>query len=198
MNNNFDRIKDEELARLAAGGDRAAFDEIIRRYCRPLVQFVASRTAVFQDAEDVVQETFLRFYQNILLFDDRYSLKNWLYTIAYRVAVSTYRKKRPMLLSQEAIQQRADVPVEAEPADTGLWAIVKEMKPDDCTILWLRYKQDMKIEEIAQVMNKTKTGVRVHLHRARNRLAKIINTDKIPVVASNDNQRREVLVERAE
>ena len=198
MNNNFDKIKDEELARLAAGGDRTAFDEIIRRYCWPLVQFIASRTAVFQDAEDVVQETFLRFYQNILSFDSRYPLKNWLYTIAYRVSVSAYRKKRPTLLSQEAIQQRADVPVEAEPADSGIWAAVKEMKPDDYTVLWLRYKQDMKIEEISHVMKKTKTGVRVHLHRARNRLAKKINANNISEPSPNGNLRCGVLIERAE
>ena len=198
MNNNFDRIKDEELARLAAEGDHAAFDEIVRRYCRPLVQFIMKRTGVFQDAEDVVQETFLRFYQNIDSFDNRYSLKNWLYTIAYRVSVSAHRKKRPTLLSQEAIQQRADASVEAEPTDSGIWATVREMKPDDYIVLWLRYKQDMKIEEIAQVMNKTKTGVRVHLHRARNRLAKKINANNISAGVSNDDQRCEALIERTE
>ena len=105
MNNNFNRIKDEELARLAAEGDHGAFDEIVRRYCRPLAQFIMKRTGVFQDAEDVVQETFLRFYQNIRSFDSRYPLKNWLYTIAYRVSISAYRRKRPVMLSQETIQQ---------------------------------------------------------------------------------------------
>lgn len=197
MEYKLDRIKDEELARLLAGGNRAAFDEIVRRYCQPLIQFVASRTAVFQDAEDAVQETFLRFYQNIHSFDSRYPLKNWLYTIAYRVSVSAYRKKRPTLLSQEVIQQRADVPVEAEPADSGIWAAVKKMKPDDYTVLWLRYKQDMKIEEIANVMKKTKTGVRVHLHRARNRLAKKVNASQTSA-AANYGQRCKVLIERVE
>ncbi|MBL7214368.1 MAG: RNA polymerase sigma factor [Phycisphaerae bacterium] len=198
MDYKLDTITDEELAQLAAEGDRAAFDEIVRRYCRPLVQFVAGRTAVFQDAEDIVQETFLRYYRNIGSFDNHYSLKSWLYTIAYRTCVSAYRKKRPIPLSQEAIRQMSDTSTKAEPTGDGIWSLVRDMKPEDHTVLWLRYKQDMDIDEIAKIMKKTETSVRVHLHRARNRLAKRICVSPESASVCGYDLNGEVFIERTE
>jgi len=49
------------------------------------------------------------------------------------------------------------------------------MATDDQTVLWLRYKQDMKPEEIANIMKKSKAAVRIRLHRARIRLTELIN-----------------------
>ncbi len=181
-------VTDEALAEEAARGDRAAFDEIVRRYCRPLVQFITGRAANVQDAEDIVQETFLKAYQHIDSFDGRYAFKSWLFTIAYRVAVSVYRKKRPHVLSHEAIGQIAETPAEQASIAGGIWDEVHAMRPDDRTVLWLRYKQDMDIEQIAGIMGKTQTGVRVHLHRARNRLAKrIVQKESAPMCGFDSN-----------
>lgn len=178
MDQQNETVTDEALAKEAARGDRAAFDQIVRRYTRLLIQFVVGRTGCYQDAEDIVQETFLRSYQHIGSFDGRYSLKNWLYTIAYRVTVSMYRKKQPLALPQEAMREMTDVTADAKPQGGGIWAVVRAMKPDDRTALWLRYKQDMDIQQIAAIMGKSQAGVRVHLHRARNRLAKKIAVNK--------------------
>jgi RNA polymerase sigma-70 factor, ECF subfamily len=168
-------VTDETLAKKAARGDRAAFDQIVRRYTRLLIQFVVPRTACYQDAEDIVQETFLRSFVNIGSFDGRFSFKNWLYTIAYRVTVSKFRKKQPVTMSQETIQRMTgDEPAESRPETGGIWDLVRGLKPDDYSILWLRYKQEMDIEQIAAIIGKSCNGVRVHLHRARNRLAKKI------------------------
>ena len=52
---------------------------------------------------------------------------------------------------------------------------MQNLAADDRTVLWLRYKQDMTTEEIANVIKKSKISVRVHLHRARIRLAELIN-----------------------
>jgi len=164
---------DQELARTAADGGRAAFDEIVRRYCQPLTLFVAGKTATFQDAEDIVQETFLRSYKYRHSFNSKYSLKDWLFTIASRLIVSGYRKNRPQPLSDKAAVQLAA----AEPSpleNQWVWEAARKMGAEAFSALWLRYKQDMTISEIAQVMKKTKISVRVLLHRSRMRLAKKI------------------------
>ncbi len=163
---------DEVLARLAATGDRAAFNELVQRYCRPLAEFAAARLTTFQDAEDIVQETFLRAYTAMGSFDPSYSLKNWLFTIAYRLVVSEYRKKRPDRLSEQAAEALTEETESASPQSSWLWNEVRKMKTSDHDILWLRYKQDMEIEDIAAVMGKSASGIRVQLHRARKRLAK--------------------------
>lgn len=175
MGNHFRKMSDEELTEAAADGKKAAFDEIIRRYCRGLTNFAGCRTGKLQDAEDIVQETFLRAYQNINSFEKVYSLKNWLFTIAYRLIVSGYRKKRPELLSKEAAARLSDG--EAKSEDYGwLWEAVRKMGNEPFTVLWLYYKVDMSTKEIARVMNKSKVMVRVLLHRSRKSLAERIST----------------------
>jgi RNA polymerase sigma-70 factor (ECF subfamily) len=174
MKHHFSQINDESLARIAANGDRAAFDEIVRRYCRPLAEFASSRTQTFQDAEDITQETFLRAYLNLASYNATYSLKNWLFTIAYRLIVSSYRKKKPVRLSGQVAERIKAKKTKLESENEELWQAVQNMAIDDRTVLWLRYKQNMTIEEIAHIIKKSRATVRVCLHRARNRLAKSI------------------------
>lgn len=163
------RTSDHDLIQRAAAGDRAAFEVIVRRYSRPLAEFVARRTARVQDAEDIVQETFLRAFSSLHTFDKQYSLKNWLFSIAYRLIVSGYRQKRPQPL-EEADLPSAKCATTTQPMD-DLWTIAEDLGGNFYMVLWLRYKQDMDISEIAHVMQKTQIAVRVLLHRARRRLA---------------------------
>jgi RNA polymerase sigma-70 factor (ECF subfamily) len=175
MKHHYSQLNDENLARIAANDDRAAFDEIVRRYCRPLAEFAASRTVTFQDAEDITQDTFLRAYLNLDSYNAKYSLKNWLFTIAYRLIVSGYRKKNPVRLSEQAAEYIEAKTPAPQFENEELWQAVQNLAADDRTVLWLRYKQDMTTEEIANVIKKSKISVRVRLHRARNRLAELIN-----------------------
>jgi len=174
MGNHFQQMTNEELTEATADGKQAAFDEIVRRYCRGLTNFVACRTGTLEDAEDIVQETFLRAYQNIDTFEKLYSLKNWLFTIAYRLIVSGYRKKRPRQLSSEAVRQLSDGEAKSEDYE-WVWQAVRKMGDEPFTVLWLYYKVDMTTSEIARVMNKSKVMVRVLLHRSRKRLAERIS-----------------------
>ena len=173
MGNHLLQMTDKELARSAACGDRVVFDEIVRRYCRELTLFAAAKTANLQDAEDIVQETFLRAYQNINSFNSKYSLKNWLFTINYRLIVSNYRKRKPLQLSDETASQLTVHETNTK-KNQWLWQTVRLLGPNAFTALWLRYKQNMNTAEIAEIMNKSKITVRVLLHRARKQLAKKI------------------------
>ena len=178
--NNHQQKCDEELVRAVVGGQRHAFDEIVLRYCQPLTLFAVAKTRTLQDAEDIVQETFLRAYKFIHTFKSKYSLKNWLFTIAYRLVVSEHRKKRPQPLSDKAaVQLEAAEPNPQK--NQWLWDAAQKMGAEAFTALWLRYKEDMTISEIAQVMKKTKVSIRVLLHRSRMRLAKkIAHPSEIP------------------
>lgn len=174
MENNLAHMTDKELVQSAVNGNRGAFDELMRRYARPMAEFAAARTANYQDAEDAVQESFLLAYRHLHSFDEHYRLKNWLFTIVYRQLVSSYRKKQTGRLSKETIEQLAAAPLSPTPHD-WLWDVARAMNTDMFTVLWLKYKQEMPIAEVAQVMKKSQTAVRVLLHRARKRLAREIS-----------------------
>jgi len=196
MGNLLLQMTDKELARAAACGDRVVFDEIVRRYCRPLTIFAAAKTGTVQDAEDIVQETFLRAFKNINSFNSVYSLKSWLFTIAYRLIVSNYRKRKPQRLSAEAADQLIAVEPDSQQSQ-WVWQTARELGTDAFTALWLRYKQEMNTSEIAAVMKKTKIMVRVLLHRSRKQLAKKIAAQ--PDIAEHSHwiRNRTVILERA-
>ncbi len=167
-----------ELVRLAVGGCEDAFSELSLRFRPRLLQVLQRRTGGrYADAEDIAQESLAKAFANISRFDAKYQFSTWLYTIAFRVAQDYARKNRPWysLWSASTLDDSAST-VDPDPAVTiagaeqvaNLWTYARRfMTADQYTAMWLRYGEDLSVEEISQVMRKSKVGVRVLLHRAR-------------------------------
>lgn len=158
----------------------------MRHYTRPLAEFITSRARTPQDAEDIVQETFLKAYANLGKFNPRYSLKNWLFTIAYRLLVSLYRKRRPVRLSNETAAGLSEPAPRRDDGHDWLWSTVREMGPDAYTVLWLRYREEMCVEDIARIMRKSRGAVRVLLSRTRSRLADRMTAEPKPACVPDE------------
>lgn len=169
-----DRIEertDEELAREARAGSGRSFEELARRYKRRLFVYLRSRVGSDQDAEDMVQDTFLKLYRNIGSYDPAYRFTTWLYTSANRLAIDAHRKKA-VVIARLDVEDLGDLRETAArmPSETGasgLWDAARGLDESRFRVLWLRYGEDMSIEEIAAVLGRTRLAVRVLLHRAR-------------------------------
>jgi RNA polymerase sigma-70 factor (ECF subfamily) len=163
-------MSSEELASYAEAGSSASFEMLFQRYADPLRGFLMQRVRNRHDAEDLLQDTFVRAYEKLHLFDNRYSFKTWLFTIAARLAYSYQRK-------------HVDTPVEyVETVDAhdpaglmvvkelsgNVWDIVRSQLPAlQATALWLRYGEGLNIKETARRMDKSQAYVKVLLHRGR-------------------------------
>ena len=170
-----DERTDEELAREARAGSRRSFEELAGRYKRRLFVYLRPRVGSDQDAEDLVQETFLKLYRNIAGYDDAFRFSTWLYPAAGRLAIDAVRRKAVERGKLAAAQERA-LSAAAPASESGsgppeVWRAARSLGRDRFRALWLRYGEDMTIEEIAAVLGRTKLGVRVLLHRARTSLA---------------------------
>ncbi|OGD25995.1 MAG: hypothetical protein A2V57_10425 [Candidatus Aminicenantes bacterium RBG_19FT_COMBO_65_30] len=167
---------DEELAREARAGSRRSFEELARRYKRRLFVYLRPRLGSDQDAEDMVQETFLKLFRNIRSYDPAFRFSTWLYTSANRLAISSYRKKEIAAgrLDAEVAGNLADPTVGAsgETGTKGLWDTARTLGGNQFRALWLRYGEDMTVEEIAGVLGRSRLAVRLLLHRARTNLMK--------------------------
>jgi RNA polymerase sigma-70 factor (ECF subfamily) len=169
---------DEDLAARAASGSRSAFEELVTRYSARLLHFLESRSGPGSDAEDLVQETFLKAYRNIERFDPGRRFSTWLYTIALRLAISRHRSQgaRPLPLDPEGPAHPSPGPQEAlirkeEAQSAGnIWFLARTLKPREYEVLWLRYAEEMPLKDIARTMKRSQVGVRVLLHRSRLRL----------------------------
>ncbi|MCX6568806.1 MAG: sigma-70 family RNA polymerase sigma factor [Candidatus Aminicenantes bacterium] len=167
---------DEELAREARAGSSRSFEELALRYKRRLFVYFRPRLGSDQDAEDLVQETFLKLYRNIHHYDPAFRFSTWLYTSANRLAISSYRRKKATSgrLGPEVADDSADIVAQTagETRSTGLWDAAGILVGNQYRVLWLRYGEDLTIEEIAASIGKSRLAVRLLLHRARTNLMK--------------------------
>lgn len=167
----------EVLALAAADGDRDAFAILVDRLHGPLFQFLVRRCTSSDDAEELTQEAFLRAWQNLGLYDSRWKFSTWLFTLAQRQAVSRYRRRRPALLEDEALEDFASygcpvTTVSQREERDNLWALAaRVLTVAQRTALWLRYAEALSAREIGRVLGKSESGARVLLFRARERLA---------------------------
>jgi RNA polymerase sigma-70 factor (ECF subfamily) len=162
---------DEELAREAQAGSLSSFEELVYRYEVRIYRFVANSCRNDNDAQDVTQQTFVNAYLKIAQFDVARSFATWLFTIARRKCIDRHRANRPA-----AEEQTVELVEEEDPstllarreAGEDLWRLARCALPElQFQALWLRYAEDMNMGEIARVLRKTQTHVKVLLFRAR-------------------------------
>ena len=171
------QLSDEKLALKAAAGSRVSFEELIHRYSPRLFFFLRHKAATDQDIEDLIQETFLKAFRNIDRFEPERKFSTWLYTIAVRSAISHHRTKKATWSHTVSIFPLADpqeVLIQKEES-RNIWNLARRLKPIEYEALWLHYGEDMSVKNVAKVIKKTQISVRVLLHRARLKLAKMLS-----------------------
>jgi RNA polymerase sigma-70 factor (ECF subfamily) len=166
----------EELVRRARAGSSACFEELVARFQGPLLHFLLRRTAGRDDADDLLQETFLRAYVSLPSYRETWPIQTWLFTIAHRLCINHARKlavRKSEKLSYDPLGQD-DPPtlalVKAEEAGS-LWKIARSLLSEDqFTAIWLYYVEEMPPGEITKVLDRSWIAVKTMLHRARRRL----------------------------
>ncbi len=176
-------LSSRQLALRAQEKSLPAFTELVTRYEHRLFNFLLRRVSCAADAEDIVQEAFLRAWQSIDRYDPTWEFSTWLYTIARRLAANLHGASRRLTLRANPTAATASAQ-SADPAEIvarneqhgNLWPIAQRILTDDQrTALWLRYGECMSVQDIANVLGKTRVAVRVILFRARRALAEEIS-----------------------
>ena len=165
----------EALAVRAQRGERGCYDEIVRRLEPRLRQFLLQRVGEAADADDLVQETFVRALDNLSRYDPAYRFSTWLFAIAGNLAVSHHRRRRDGTGEVDALSDGRDAAADAARRDEGarLWRRAHEvLHPSQYAALYMRYADDLSIGEIAKRTGRSAVHVRVSLYRARRRLAR--------------------------
>jgi RNA polymerase sigma-70 factor (ECF subfamily) len=169
----------EVLAAAARGGDRAAFDEIVRRTHRDTFRLALRLTADPEDARDVVQDAYLRAYRGLRRFRGDAQFTTWLYRITANCASShTGRRARHRHDELDHGTVVVDERPEADPASSAefgalradLDAAIAELPPRLRAVVVLRDVYDLPHEAIAAELGISESAAKVRLHRARLRL----------------------------
>jgi len=178
---------DEELAVEARRGSEAAFRELVERFERPVYGLVVRIVRRPEIAEELAQEAFVKAWKALARFDPDRKFSSWLFKIAHNVALDHLRKREPVAESLDApiAEDEGPRPLPADPraenplarttfraAGQALEAAMAGLRREYREILALRFAEELSYEEIAEVTGAPLGTVKVHLHRARQELAK--------------------------
>ena len=152
----------DAIVRRALNGDQSGYAELYDRFAASLYRLCYSLLLNEQDAEDILQESFLYAFKNLHRFDSRKaSLKTWLYTIAISRCRNTYRRKRFITVD---ITQWLGLELKAPPSEAPEAAAIRRDASDSISealqvlsprlreAIVLRYGQGMTYREISEVM----------------------------------------------
>jgi RNA polymerase sigma-70 factor, ECF subfamily len=191
ISNPLERQTDEELIVGFQKGNAAAFDLLVGRYKDPLTNYVFRFLGDWDECSDVVQETFVRVFQNRDSYKPIAMFSTWIYTIATNVAKSRLRKKGFIQLFS-FISRRDDengafeVPDESTRADLRLESSMEEQRIQKALdalpikyrqVVLLRDVQELSYEEIAGITGLTLGTVKSRINRARLKLQEMLKDD---------------------
>jgi RNA polymerase sigma factor (sigma-70 family) len=171
-------MRDDELnnyIRKVQNGDLIAFRYIIDSNKRMAMSLALRIVKNREDAEDVVQDSFISAYNNISKFSLTVKFSTWFYKIVLNNALSFIRKSKPEFVNIDDNEEFLEIPDDSlsELGGDELSKVIAdtldELPELDSTILKLYYYEDFKIEEIAEILDIKYSNAKVILHRARNK-----------------------------
>lgn len=170
-------MDESKLVRDMKAGDRQAFDILYETYKNTLLRMAYLVSGSMEDAEDIVQETFVKCYLHIGELRSSTGFQSWLFQIMYRTAYR-YSKKSRREIPDEDAGMRADMTDGVTSLDRVLQSEMQRMvqsavysldfKHRAVTVLF--YYNDMSVREIARILGTTEGTVKSRLFSARRKL----------------------------
>ena len=165
----IDEHEIQNLVSQAQQKDGAAFARIYDLLAQSIYNFLLSKLRHKETAEDLMHTVFLKAWQGLSSYQARPNAKfsTWLYQIANYTLIDYWRTKKTTVELEvvENLSQFAEDPKLYEEYEY-LWKAIAQLPLTYQTVLDLRFKQDLSVEETAHIMRKTQIGIRVLQHRA--------------------------------
>ncbi len=178
----MNQITDEEIASQVQQGDTESFGTLAERYETKMIRYGRKFVSNSQDIEDIVQEIFIKAYENIQSFNTKMKFSPWLYRIAHNEFVNALRKKGRLPLSlfefdilfpHLLAKETANFETNAREIKNMLDKCLDKLNPKYREPLVLYYFEDMSYQEIAEILHIPISTVGVRLSRGKNILKKI-------------------------
>ncbi|HAH97106.1 MAG TPA: RNA polymerase sigma factor SigW [Firmicutes bacterium] len=175
------QTSDWELVSRAQKGDLDAFTLIVNQYKVRLLGYILRMIHSREDAEDVLQEVFLRVYSSLSRYSPQYQFSTWIYRITQNLCIDYLRRRKLSTfsvdqkfgtedeltlelpddsMSPETIFESQEIRKEIEEAIYGLPIKYR-------SVIILRHIQDLSYEDISQIMDMPVNTVKTHIFRAR-------------------------------
>jgi RNA polymerase sigma-70 factor (ECF subfamily) len=181
MNGAADSAPDEALVRATLRGDESAFAVLVRRHLRKAMAVALEYAGNREDAEDIVQDTFRRAYQNLDRFDTKRSFEPWFFTILRNTARNAAKSGRTR--AHEALSHEHTSPEPGPFENTRrrelrqrIAAAVSGLPAMQQTCFRLCLIEGLSSAEAASALGLAESTVRVHVFKARQTLQELLDS----------------------
>ena len=183
----FSLVGDADLVERALVGREECFEELVRRYQRPIAAYTYRLVGNYESALDLTQDVFIKIYSSLHRYRPEYKFSTWIYKIAHNAAVDHLRRNavREQSIVAQSDGETYDLPIESnlptpeqlsERAErrSEIEALVSQLQPIYRELVVLRHAQDLSYDEIAEVTNLPLGTVKNRLFRAREALREML------------------------
>lgn len=178
---NLSAASDGQLvARATADGREDCFEELVRRYQRPIAAYVYRMIGDYESALDLTQDVFIKIYASLARYRPEYKFSTWIYRIAHNVAIDYLRRttsaRNFTVITDNAeefeMPLASDAPTPEEESEreerrAEIEAVVDNLPPPYKELIVLRHAHDMNYDEIAEVTGLPLGTVKNRIFRAR-------------------------------
>ena len=174
------QLDDRELIAIALRGSEDTFEELVRRYQRPIVSYVYRMLNDYDSSLDVTQEVFIKVYNSLERYSSDYKFSTWLYRIAHNAAIDHIRRRSGKEQSLETESQEGTYQMQLESPRpnpeqdrelsewrTEIESVVKCLPSVYRELIILRHAKDLSYGEIAEITDLPLGTVKNRLFRAR-------------------------------
>ncbi len=174
------KLTDVELIAGALTGQSDGFEELVRRYQRPITSYVYRMLGDYESSLDVTQEVFIKVYNSLNRYSVEYKFSTWLYRIAHNAAVDHLRRNSvtPQSLESENADGSFQIQLESrgsspeQDRERSEWrseieTVVRQLPATYRDLILLRHSRDLSYDEISEVTGLPLGTVKNRLFRAR-------------------------------
>ena len=183
----FAGLADYELVQSAVAGREASFEELVRRYQRPIAAYVYRMVGDYDSALDLTQEVFIKVYNSLNRYRSEFKFSTWIYKIAHNAAIDHLRRHavREQTLSGSVEGERREITIESKrltPEQESerkerrmeIESVVQLLQPAYRELIVLRHSHDLSYDEIAEVTGLPLGTVKNRLFRAREAMRELL------------------------
>ncbi|MFZ5989636.1 MAG: RNA polymerase sigma factor [Bacillota bacterium] len=168
--------RDKELVINTLNGDMDSFSSLVLGYQERLYNFLLRLTSCREDAEEILQDVFIRVYKYLYKFDLDMSFSTWVYRIAVNTFKDHYKRKKRQCITcsydgiasiAESFNNRPEAVYERREHFIEIIKIINTLKEDQKIAIILRYIQDFQYKEIAEILGISTENAKMKVSRAR-------------------------------
>ncbi len=167
-------------------GETALFEQFIHNYGQQIFLLTVRIVGNREDAEELVQDTFMKAFSSLNRFGGKCAFSTWIYSIAYNTAISHTRRQRFDTLTMDDAQLAAlsDQEVDDTLNDDSdrqterLSRAIGRLAPDEQALISLHYYEGHPLKEIATILGMSESNTRTKLHRVRKKICLLMKTEE--------------------